>query len=298
LDNASFISVLLDTPLLQRAALAGAMAGLCCALLSPLVVLRRMAFIGDGMAHAAFGGMGLALFLLANSGYDDLSVRLLTLLFCLAVGGAIGLASRQNSSKQLSADSAIGIAFSASLALGAMLLALRQKINPQYVPSLDRYLFGSLLNISAADIWLLAALTVTIGALLFLFYKEIFFYAFDAKLAEVSGMHASVVHYLFLLFLALTVVVSARVAGIILISASLILPGVIALKLCARLIQATLLSALIGVASFEAGLFLSYQYDFMQPGSAIVLTQFALLLVVGAWEYIIGLRSAPGGQNC
>jgi zinc transport system permease protein len=282
MNEPSFIEVLLSTPLLQRAALSGALAGLCCACLSPLVVLRRMAFIGDGMAHAAFGGLGLALFALAGSGYDDLSVRLVTLLFCLAVGLAIGVASRQVNPRQISEDSAIGIAFSVSMALGAMLIALRQKQSPQYVPGMDRYLFGSLLNIGPADIWLLAGAALAVLALLLLFYKEIFFYAFDAKLAEVSGAHTGLVHYLFILLLVLTVVISSRVVGIILVSASLILPGVIALKLCARLFPAMAVSAGVGVASFEAGLYFSYQYDFLHPGSAIVLTQFVLLLAAEA----------------
>src|SRR5688572_14966679 len=109
----------LSLPLLRRALLAGALAGLCCASLSPLVILRRMAFVGDGMAHAARGGLGLGLFLLSGSRFEDPSVQLVTVLFCLALGLAIGRVSRKAESQALAEVGAIGIAFSAGMALGA-----------------------------------------------------------------------------------------------------------------------------------------------------------------------------------
>lgn len=278
----SFWEALAATPLLQRAMIGGALAGLCCASLSPLVVLRRMAFIGDGMAHAAFGGIGLALYFIADSRFDDLSVQLVTLAFCLAVGTAIGLASRRAEASKLAEDSAIGIAFSVSMALGALFIVLRQQSSPQYVPSMDTYLFGSLLNIGNSDLIVLGVVTVIAVAGLLLFQKEILFYAFDARLAEVCGLNAGAIHYALLLLLVLTVVTASRVVGIVLVSASLIIPGVIALRLCSRLLPATLLALVTGVFSFELGLCVSYIHGKIHPGSAIVLIQFGLLLAASA----------------
>src|SRR5580765_6814542 len=91
----SFIDALLQTPLLQKALIAGALTGVCCACLSPLVVLRRMAFVGDGIAHASFGGMGLAVFLLASSSFYSVEIQLVTLAFSLALGALIGYVTRR-----------------------------------------------------------------------------------------------------------------------------------------------------------------------------------------------------------
>jgi zinc transport system permease protein len=279
----TFLQAVLASPLLVRALLAGGLCGLCCACLSPLVVLRRMAFVGDGMAHAAFGGIGLALFLLAGSRYDDVSVQVVTLLFALVVGAGIGVATRKGGGATLAEDSAIGIAFSVSMALGVLFIALRQRHSPQYVPSMDAYLFGSLWNIGAADVWLLAGVAAAVVALLVLLQKEILYYAFDARLAELSGLNMGLVHYLFILLLVLTVTVSARVVGIVLVSASLVIPGVIALKLCRRLALSMLAAAGVGVVSFELGLYVSYQQQ-VHPGAAIILIQFAMLLLAAGYR--------------
>ncbi len=294
MSDPGFLEAVRSMPLLQRALAAGALTGLCCASLSPLVVLRRMAFVGDGMAHAAFGGIGIGLYALAGSSYDDLSVQLVTLAFCLVLGVAIGKASRRADAEKLAEDSAIGIAFAVSMALGAFFIALRQQRDPQYVTSMDTYLFGSLLNIGDSDVLVLLALSVAVLGMLAAFQKELLFYTFDARLAEVSGIDVSFIHYLFILMLVLTVVVASRILGIILVSASLILPGVIALKLCTRLVPAMILAAAVGVLSFEAGLYLSYARPPIQPGAAVVLIQFALLIVAALLKAFGGVEKRTG----
>ncbi|HEY3323608.1 MAG TPA: metal ABC transporter permease [Planctomycetota bacterium] len=278
MDDLSYIDALRATPLLQRAVIAGALAGVCCAALSPLVVLRRMAFVGDGMAHAAFGGIGIALFVLAGAEYDSPAVQVLTLLFVLALAAGIGIVSRRPERAQIAEDSAIGIAFSVSMALGALFIRLRQNRSPQYVTSMDVFLFGSLWNISASDVIAIAIVTLTVLLVMILLQKEMLFYAFDAQLAEASGLNVGVFHYLFLILLVLTVVQASRVMGIVLVSASLVLPGVAALRVCRRLAPAMLFAAGIGIASFELGMYASYRLD-VHPGSTIVLIQFALLLI-------------------
>jgi zinc transport system permease protein len=286
-----FFEDFLTIPLLQRAIGAGALAGLCCASLSPLVVIRRMAFVGDGMAHAAFGGIGLALFLLTDSSYDDWGVQVITVAFCLVLAFAIGKVSRQGETSKVAEDSAIGIAFSVSMALGALFIKLRQQRHPQYVTSMDAYLFGSLLNVSPRDIWVLAGVAAAVIVLLIVFQKELLFYSFDARLAELSGLNVRALHYFFLLFLVLTVVVSSRVVGIILVSASLILPGVTALRVCSRLLPALIVSAILGVLSFGWGMYLSYTQD-IYPGSAVILIQFAMLIVASCLSSLLRPQSS------
>jgi len=278
MSDINYFDAIASTPLLRRAVIAGGLAGICCASLSPLVVLRRMAFIGDGMAHASFGGIGLALYFLVGSQYEDVSVQLLTLGFCLVLGVAVGVVTRRADADKLAEDSAIGIAFSVSMAIGLLFIALRQRRDAQYVPKLDTYLFGNPLNISTADVLILAGVTAVVVLSLLLFYKEIQFYAFDARMAEVSGVNVTLIHYMFILLLVLTVVISSRVVSIILVSASLVIPGIIALKLSARLLHAMALAAMVGLFSFELGMYAAYALN-IHPGSAIVLIQFALLIL-------------------
>lgn len=283
MTNNGFFDALAQLPPLQRALAAGALAGVCCASLSPFVVLRRMAFVGDGLAHAAFGGIGLGLYVLADSRYEDAGVQWVTVGFCLALGFAIAFSSRRAGTHMLSEDSAIGIAFSVSMALGALLIKLRLQQNPLYVPPMDTFLFGTLMNIGRRDIYILCGLTIAVIAMLSLLQKELLFYTFNASLAEVSGLDTRVIHYLFMLLLVLTVVVSSRVMGIVLVSASLVIPGVISLKLCARLKSAIWVAAFIGLISFTLGMYVSYEKS-VPAGSSIILIQFFILLIATAYK--------------
>jgi zinc transport system permease protein len=287
----SFWEALRDIPLLQRAAVAGALVGLACATLSPYVVLRRMAFVGDGMAHAAFGGLGLGLFVFVGSQSDDARVQAVVLLFCLALAVAVGRATRRKGADggapRLAEDSAIGIAFAVAMALGALLIVLRQRREPQYAPSWEAYLFGSLTTIGHGQVWLTLALAAAVVLAIAAFHKELKFYLYDETLAEVSGLPVGFLHYLLLLLLVLTVAVAARIVGIVLVSASLILPGVFALALCQRLGPALAVAGAAGVASFEAGLYASYVWD-VPPGSAVILAQFALVVVGLAVKRVTG----------
>jgi len=278
-EPVSYWQAIQDTPLLQRAVGAGALVGLACACLSPFVVLRRMAFVGDGMAHAAFGGLGLGLFLIAGSRSDDASIQAITIGFCLVLAVAVGLVSRRGGQSRISEDSAIGIAFSVAMALGAMLITLRQRGEGQYAPSWEGYLFGSLLTIGAGQVWLTLALAAAVVVVLVVLHKELMYYTYDENLAEVSGLPVSFLHYLFLLLLVLTVVVAARIVGIVLASASLVLPGLIGLAVCKRLGEAVVFAGVVGVLSYEIGLYGSYVWN-VPPGSVVILTQFAVFVAV------------------
>jgi manganese/iron transport system permease protein len=227
----------------------------------------------------------VALFVLVGSQYQDVGVQVLTLAFCLAVAAGIAVTSRQAEGAGIAEDSAIGVAFSESMALGALFIALRNRREPQYTTSMDTFLFGSVANIGPSDVWTLAAVALLVLAVLILFQKEMLFYTFDPRLAEASGINTAVFHYLFLLLLVLTVVLSSRVVGIVLVSASLVLPGLTGLRCCTRLVDAMVVAALTGVASFELGLYASYEQQ-VPPGAAIVLVQFVLLLLAAGSKLV------------
>jgi manganese/iron transport system permease protein len=136
-----------------------------------------------------------------------------------------------------------------------------------------------LLTIGAGQVWLTLALAAAVVVVLVVLHKELMYYTYDENLAEVSGLPVSFLHYLFLLLLVLTVVVAARIVGIVLASASLVLPGLIGLAVCKRLGEAVVFAGVVGVLSYEIGLYGSYVWN-VPPGSVVILTQFAVFVAV------------------
>jgi zinc transport system permease protein len=253
---------------MQRALAAGVIVGLVCAVLSVYVVLKRMAFIGQGISHAAFGGVALGLLLFQSATRPDRWISLITAAFCLAVAFAIGITTRRG---PISADSAIGIFFAASMALGVLFVALRKR----YTAEVFAYLFGSVLSVTQDDVVAIAILAGVVLLAVAAFYKELLFYSFDERMAGVSGLPVGALHYLLLALLALTIVVAVKVVGIVLMSAFLVIPGATARLVTGEFRRMMGLSVVIGVGSAVAGLALSNAWD-VPPGATIVLIQFAV----------------------
>lgn len=250
---------------LQRALLAGVVLGTVCSLLSVFVVLKNMAFIGQGISHAAFAGLALGLYVSERAYRPDLGIYLISGLYCLGVAFLIGLVSRRG---RVSEDSAIGIFFVSSMALGVILLSLRRG----YTAEVFGYLFGSILAVSPADVWVILGVGAVVGGLVVFFLKELYAYTFDEEMAFVMGLPVGALHFGLLALLALTVVVAARVVGIVLVNALLILPASTALALSARFGRVVALALAVGVGSSVLGLVLSNHLN-LPSGATIVLLQ-------------------------
>jgi len=242
---------------MQRALVASTLIGAICAIIGVYVVLKSLAFIGSGIAHASFGGVALGYLLGWNLIFSAALFSLLTAL-------GIGTVSRRSEVRE---DTAIGIFFAASMALGVVLIGLLQGYNVD----LFGFLFGSVLAVSQADLWLSALLGLLVLITVGLFYKEFLFIAFDAEMAEVVGVPAAALYYLLLALIALTVVISIRVVGIILVEALIVTPAAAAYQLTDDFPRMMGVAVGIGVASAVAGLFLSYWLN-IASGAAIVLT--------------------------
>lgn len=251
-----------------------------CSLLSVYVVLRRMAFIGQGISHSALGGFALGVLLFGGATEAALRVDATALVFCLLVSVLIALTTRHS---KISEDSAIGIFFVASMALAAIFF----KLAPGYNQDVYSYLFGSLLLLTSGQLWLICALAVIVAVPLLLLQKELLYYTFDEEMAGVSGVPVNAMHFLLLALLSLTVIISARVVGILLVSAFLILPGATSQLLTQRFSRMILLSLAIGIGTTLFGLLLSHATDW-PTGAAIVLVQFAVFLVA------FGIRKFQG----
>jgi ABC-type Mn2+/Zn2+ transport system permease subunit len=242
---------------MQRGMLASLMVGILCAILGCYVVLRSMAFLGDAMAHAVLPGVAIAYLLGGSLFFGALAAAVV-----VALG--IGLFSRKGAVKE---DTAIGILFTAALALG---IALISSIRT-YAVDLSHILFGNVLGVSESDLWLTAGIGAAILVVTLLAYKPFLLISFDPVLAATLRLPVEFFRSLMLVLLAFTIVVSIQSVGVGLVAAMLVTPGATAYLLARRLPAMMALAALVGAFSSIVGLYASYYLN-IASGAAIVLT--------------------------
>lgn len=241
---------------MQRAFVAGAAMALFAGVISAFIVLRRVSFLGSGISHAAFGGVAIGFFL----GINPLATALV---YCIAVAFAIEAISTRG---RLAEDTAIGIFFSGSMAMGVVLISMSKS----YTVDLFGYLFGSILAIGKEEAYMALVMAAT-GMIVFaIIMKELLFITFNEELARINGIPVRVIKAVFLLAMAVAIVIGIRVVGIILISALLVIPGATAKLLTQRFYGMLIISSLVAVISTISGLIASYVYD-LAPGGTIVL---------------------------
>lgn len=242
---------------MQRGLLAALMVGVLCAVIGCYVVLRSMAFLGDAMAHAVLPGIAIAYLLSAN-----LTVGALIAAIVVALG--ISLLTRQGAVKE---DTAIGILFTAALALGVALISSIRT----YAVDLSHILFGNVLGVSQGDLWLTAGVSLLVFTVMALSYRPFLLISFDPVLAATLRLRVEFFRTLLLVLLALTIVVSIQTVGVGLAAAMLVTPGATAYLLTRRLPSMMVLSGLIGAVSSVIGLYASYYLN-VASGAAVVLT--------------------------
>lgn len=253
---------------------AAALVGVTCAVLGAYVVLRRMAFIGDALAHTVLPGLVVA-YLNSWSLFGGAIVAgVLTAL-------GIGWVSRRGTVRE---DTAIGVFFTAMFALGILLMS---RVNS--FRDLSHILFGNILGVRPADLTLIAVISAGVLLTLFLLHKELELTSYDPTYAEVIGLRADGLRFLLLILLALTVVSCIQVVGVILTSALLITPAAAAGLLTNRLPRMMALAALIAVVAAVVGLYASY-YANVASGAAIVLA--CTVCFAFAWA-VHSLRRRP-----
>ena len=253
------------------------LAGALCGLVGVYVTLRGMSYIGHGLSHAIFGGAAASALLSFNF-YAGAG------LWGLASALLIGRVSRR---RIIGADAAIGVITTASFALG---LALLNRFG-QVRKSLDAALFGSILGVSRTDVLVVAGVTVLAAAAVFLRYRVLLFTTFDPEVAEASGVRTARVDALLMLVLAVSILASMKVLGVVLIAASLVIPAVVARMLTDRFAHMLWLSLMIGALCSFVGMNLSYHLD-VSSGATIVLVGTVLFTAVFAATGAGGLRRA------
>lgn len=248
---------------MQRALAASLIVGVVCSVLGCFVVLRSMAFLGDALAHAILPGIAVAYLLGVNLVAGALVAALL-------VAFGIGLFSREGTIRE---DTAIGILFAAALSLGVLLISTVRT----YATDLTHILFGNVLGVTGADLWLIGVLAALVLVVLFALYKEFVLAAFDPVLAHTLGRRPELMRALMLVLLALTIVVSLQTVGVGLVAAMLVTPAATASLLTRRLPTMMAVAAALGALSSVVGLYSSYYLD-VASGAAIVLTATGLFV--------------------
>lgn len=256
---------------MQRGLLAAVLVGVLCSVVGAYVVLRGLAFLGDALAHAILPGVAIA-YLIGGS------LTIGALVAAILVALLIGLFSRQGTVKE---DTAIGILFTAALALGVALISSIRT----YAVDLSHILFGNLLGVSPTDL----IITATVGGLVLLtiliLYRQFLVVSFDPVLAATLRLPGELLRNLMLILLALTIVVSMQTVGVGLVAALLVTPAATAYLLTRRLPVMMALSAGIGSVSSLVGLYISY-YANIASGAAIVL--------VATIFFLLAYLFAPG----
>lgn len=243
-------------PAAQRGLIATVIISIICAVMGAFVVLQNLAFIGDALAHAAFPGV-----VVASLVGLPLSVGGALLGLVTALG--IGYVTRRS---RVSLDSAIGVLFAGTFALGIVLLSLRKG----YSGDLLGLIVGDVLAVSRGDLISISVLAVAVISVVALLYKELVLMAFDSSAAEAQGLPTGLLHYILLSLLAVTIVISIQIIGIVLVVAMLVTPAATASMLARRFPQVMFWAGVQGVVAAIAGIYGSYYFN-IPAGPAIVL---------------------------
>lgn len=249
---------------MQRSLLAAAMVGGLCSVVGVFVVLRGLAFVGAGTSHAAFAGVALGYLM----GWPPL---LLAILFGLATVWITGWVEEKG---RMKLDVSIGILYTTTMALAILFIGLMKTYNAEVYG----YLFGSVLSVTSEELRVIAGLSILVIGTIFLFSKELYFIAFDQEMAEASGVPARRIFFLLLTLVALTVVVSLKTVGAILVFAMILIPASTAYQLTHSLSTLTWYSVIIGVSCSVGGVLLSSIWD-IPSGPTIVLLATLLFFV-------------------
>lgn len=259
----------------QRALLTGILLGVTCAVLAVFVVLRRMAFVGVGLSHAALGGVAVGVVL-------GVSPLLSGALFTTGVAWLIGWLGNRG---EVSEDTAIGVFFPTAMALGVILMS----VSPEYRQDLLGYLFGNILSVQAAEVLPLVGFCAVALGLLGFWFKELLYLGVDEEAARAAGIPVTFLRYLLLTLLAVTIVAAMRLVGIVLVSAFLVIPAATGQALARSLRGMVALSVASAVAAVVGGLWLSWTWD-LPSGASIVMLSAGLFFLAVVAGRIRGFR--------
>ena len=250
------MSEIVELTFMQNAFIAGILVSIICGMIGSLVVINKMTFIAGGIAHGAYGGIGLAFFF----SLEPLFGASIFSLFLALIIATITLKDKTN------IDSVIGAIWAIGMAIGIIFIDL----TPGYNADLMSYLFGSILAVSGTDIIFMSVLDLLFLAIIALFYRQFVAISFDAEFAKLRGVNTTFFHYLLVCMMALCVVATIRVVGLILVIALLTIPPYIAQIFAKRLGLMMLISTIFSIIFCFIGLVISFYFN-LTGGASIIL---------------------------
>ena len=242
---------------MQKALIAGIAVGLICSFMGTFLVLRRYSLFGDGIAHVAFGGISVGLFL---------GVFPLWTAFIVSIFGGIGLQKLRQSTK-ISGDAAVAVVLVTGLAVGVILVSS----SGGFSVDLFSFLFGSILLISNEDTIMILAISAGIIATLVVLQKQFLHLTFNEEQAKLVGLRTTLLNYAFVILASITVVTSMRLVGILLISALIVIPNITAMMFGKGFKKTVCISMGISTISVIGGILLSYFLNLAPSGTIVVI---------------------------
>ena len=261
---------------MRNALAAGLLASVICGIMGTLVVVNRIVFLSGGIAHAAYGGIGLSFFF----GWPYLVGTLGFSFVAAMVMAAVSLQAKHR------ADTIIGVIWATGMACGIILLDL----TPGYNVDLMSYLFGSILTVPGSDLWIMLLVGVLITGFVVFFYEDLLAISYDEEFARIRGVPIRTLYFGLIGMLAVTIVMVIQVVGLILVIALLTIPPFIVEKYAKSLLQMMVGSSLLGAVFTITGLWLSYAFDLTSGASIILVAGLAFFLYFLVDRLIIGHR--------
>jgi zinc transport system permease protein len=260
---------------MRHALLAAILVSICCGIIGTLVVVNRLVFLAGGIAHAAYGGIGLAFFF-------GLPYMVGTLGFSLLAAFTMAIVTLRAKHR---ADTMVGVLWAVGMSIGIILLDL----TPGYNMDLMSFLFGSILTVPASDLWQMTAMVVLIAFAVSFYYNDLLAMSYDEEFAQIRQVPVRFLYFLLLGMIALSVVMIIRIVGLILVIALLTIPTYIAEKFAVSLRTMMIMSSLLSAVFTITGLWASYLLN-LTSGATIIMVAAAGFLVAELAQRLIGKR--------
>ena len=254
----NLIMTLFSYSFITRAILVGVMVSLCSSVLGVSLVLKRYSMIGDGLSHVSFGALAVA---------AALNMAPLAVSVPIVIAAAFFIL-RLSENSSIGGDSAIAIFSSAALAIGIIVTSMTTGINTD----ICNYMFGSILAMSEADVYISIILSVVVFIMYIFFYNRIFAITFDESFCRATGVRVNMYNMTLSVLTAVTIVLGMRIMGALLISSLIIFPALSSMRVCRCYKSVIILSSIIGVVCFFTGIVFSYVFEIPVGASVVMVT--------------------------
>jgi zinc transport system permease protein len=257
---------ILSYTFIKNAIIAGVLVSIISGIIGSLIVVNRMVFLAGGIAHSAYGGIGISI-------YFALPMLLSTTIYSVLVAAFIAMITYNNRHKL---DTIIGLTWAMGMSLGILLVNL----TPGYNVNLMSYLFGSILSVNSNDIIFMSSIFILIILLLVFFYRDILAVSYDSAYANIRGVQTKIFYTLILIIASISIVIAIKIVGLILVIALLSIPTFIAEKFASSLLNMMIYSSCFSIFFTLSGLVLSYSYDLSSGPSIILISSSSMILVI------------------